>query len=47
MGGIDCGVCVHLCVQIGCMKCVYVCVVCVCVYMCMGKGDLVALCTCE
>ena len=29
-------VCVHLCVQIGCV--IHVCV-CMCVYMCMGRGE--------
>ena len=40
-GGIGCGVCVHLCVQIYCVIHVYVCM-CVCVYMCMGRGEMVA-----
>ena len=35
--GIGCGVCVDLCVQIGC-----VIHVCMCVYMCMGRGEMFA-----
>ena len=39
--GIGCSVCVHLCVFLNWLRdtCVYVCV---CVYICMGRGEMVA-----